>query len=394
MENVYKLARGTVRIAVEGAEPERLLNYCSEQGIEFWDTSPRYELCLEMSVNARDYGVIADQNGRNGLNIKLISARGGKNITRKMKRRMGFVAGFVVCVVLLSLSSLFVWNIEIKGNETLSSAEIERLLSDCGVEYGTFRLSVSSEEVRNAMLIAEPRIAWMSVNIHNSKAEVIIHERIEKPEIIDESDTSDIVAAKDGIIEKVTVLSGEAVKKKGDTATKGEVLISGTMTSATAPDREVYALGSVTARTWYGITAQKPLYESKKIDTGGKKRGISLVIGKKRIKIFGYGRNHGTECDKITKLGMLSVDNVFTVPVGILTEQWTEYNTAQYRIDEAAAILEMKSELSAELNRRCNGEIVSCEFTVSKDDKMLSVTLHAECLENIGENHDRENDGS
>ena len=39
MEKLYDLARGTVRLEISGAEPERILNFCAQNGIEFWDLS-------------------------------------------------------------------------------------------------------------------------------------------------------------------------------------------------------------------------------------------------------------------------------------------------------------------------------------------------------------------
>ncbi len=40
MRKLYDLVRGVAELEVSGAQPERILNYCSENGIEFWNASP------------------------------------------------------------------------------------------------------------------------------------------------------------------------------------------------------------------------------------------------------------------------------------------------------------------------------------------------------------------
>lgn len=46
MRKLYDLVRGVAELEVSGAQPERILNYCSENGIEFWNASP----CRDFSI--------------------------------------------------------------------------------------------------------------------------------------------------------------------------------------------------------------------------------------------------------------------------------------------------------------------------------------------------------
>lgn len=385
MEKLYNLARGTVRLEISGAEPEKLLNFCAQKGIEFWDTSSKTELCVRITVHAADYPIIQEQNGKNGCEIRLISSRGGKNISRAMRRRYAFCIGLGICVVVLALSSMFVWKIEIIGNEKISDSAILRCLSECGVEYGTFWPAISSDDVRNDFLMLQPDIAWMSVNVHNSCAQIIIHERIDKPEIVDESAYTDISASKSGIITKLSVLEGKPLVAVGDTVLRGDVIISGTMDSETADNRYVRAMGTAEARTWYEISARTPIYETVKAEKKHRNTKYSLVFGKNRIKFLTDSRNDSSSCDKINKLEYASLGRAFVLPVGIIKERCVEYETQAQRIDTDAAADRLKETLLSELERRIDGgSITQTNFSVSQDDKMLTVTLRAECIENIG----------
>ena len=352
MKNLYDLARGTIRIEVSGAKPERLLNFCAENGIEFWDTSPCEDFAMCMTVHASDYPMLCEQNGKNGCEIRLIASRGGKKISGAVKRRWIFCIFCGLCLILLSVSSMFLWRIDIEGNENISDGEIMRALSECGVKYGAFWPALSSEEVRNSILMKMPDIAWMSLNTRNSRAEVVIHERIEKPEIINEKESCDIIAEKSGIITKMSVLEGKQLAYPGDTVVKGDVLVSSLMDSETGDDRYVRAMAIVEADTWYEISAKTPLYEQKKAKKSGADSDFSLIIGKKRINFYSDGRNKSISCDKINKLGYISFGKAFVLPIGFASQRTAQYETETTGIDVNEATERLKATLTKELERR------------------------------------------
>lgn len=384
MKKLYNLARGTVRLEIAGAQPERLLNYCAENGIEFWDTSPCTDFAVSLSIHASDYPKLSEQNGKNGCEIKLLASKGGKNISKAIKKRWMFCILCGVCIVLLSVSSMFLWSIDIEGNKKISDGEIMRALNECGVEYGTFWPLLSSEEVRSGVLMKMPDIAWMSLNVRNSRAEVVIHERIDKPEIINEKEPCDIIAEKSGIITKLSVLEGKQLVYAGDTVVKGDVLVSALMDSETGDDRFVRAMAVVEADTWYEISAQTPLYEERKIKKSGADRDFSIIIGKNRINFFSDSRNESLSCDKINKLGYISLGRAFVLPIGFAAEHTVEYETETVQIDISETAARMKESLKKELERRIDGgKIISAEYSVSKDGELLTVTLRAQCRENI-----------
>ena len=395
MEKLYDLARGTVRLEISGAEPERILNFCAQNGVEFWDTSPKAEFAVQITIHAADYPLLQSQNGKYGVELRLIAAKGGKRITSSMKRRLALCVGIGICIVLLALSSLFVWRIDISGNDTISDGVILRALSECGVCNGAFWPALSSDEVRSDMLMKLPDIAWLSVNVHNSCAEIVIHERIDKPDIVNEAEYADVKAAKSGYITKLSVLEGKTLVAVGDTVSKGDTLISGTMDSETADDRFVHAMGTVQARTWYEINAQTPLYETVKAEKAHSRTNYWPVFGKKLIKFSTDSRKNCASCAKINKLRYTALGGTFALPVGIIKQETTEFELQKQRIDENAAIERLKQNLLSELKRRISDGCVSqTSFSVSETDDLLTVTLRAECIEDIGVEYDRKNDRS
>ena len=384
MRKLYDLARGTVRLKVSGAQPERILNFCAEKGIEFWDASPCEDFSVSFSAFSSDCAAIMSQSGKNGLEIELLSEKGGRKLARSVKRRAVFVVLAVVSVTLASVSSLFLWNIEIEGNDKLSDAQILRALSDCGVDYGVFWPSLSSDEVRSRVVAEMHEIAWLSLNVRSSRAHIVVHERVDKPEIVNEKAPCDIVATKSGVIKRMSVLEGESAAVPGSAVAEGDILVRGLMSSETGDERHVHSMAQVIADTWYEISAQTPLTEDRKTEKVHTDTAFSLIIGKKRINFFSDSRNKYTSCDKINKLRYISLGDVFTLPLGYAIESTTQYETKAVPIDEKESVKRMKADLRSELQRRIgDGQIVSEEYSVSKTEGLLTVTLRAQCTENI-----------
>ena len=389
MRKLYDLARGVTKIEASGAQPERILNYCAENGIEFWSASPCRDFSITFCVHASYADSLLARSGKNGLDVKLISETGGRKLKLGAKRRAVFLLTFVLCVSLAAVSSLFLWRIEISGNDKLSDAEILRKLAECGVDYGAYWPALSSDEIRSRIVSEMPEIAWLSLNVRSSKAEIIVHERIDKPDIVNEKSPCDIIASKSGVIRKMSVLEGESAAIVGNAVAKGDVLVRGLMSSETGDERYVHSMAQVIADTWYEICAQTPLLEERKTEKSGRNTAFSLVIGKKRINFFSDSRNKCDSCDKINKLKYISLGDVFVLPVGYAVERTTQYKTSLLPIDEDEAVGRMKENLKNELQRRIGyGQIVSAEYSVSKTDKVMTVTLRAQCTENIAKEAD------
>lgn len=381
---IYDLTCGTAKIEVQGEHPETVLNFCSENGIEFWETSPKDNFCISFIIHSADYAKLNEQNGKNGCEIRLLSSRGGKTLGRKIRNRLLILLGAIICIITVSFSSLFIWKIQIEGNDRLSDGEIIRALRECGVDYGVFWPTVSSDEVSNKIGLIEPEISWISLNIRNSYAHVVVHERIEKPEIVDESKFSDVIADKTGTITSVSALDGKKLVNAGDTVTEGDVLISGTMDSETGDDRYVHARGTVIAKTYYEISAVTPLKEYRKISKVNGDDGFSLLFGRNRIIFSSDSGKQEHSCDKINKLRYVSVGDVFTLPLGVVYEPVTKCKTELCDIDVNKSAERLRQNLLKELQRRIeDGTIDEYKFSVSQNDGLLVVTLLAECTENI-----------
>lgn len=87
MEKLYELLRGTVRLEVVGAEPEKLLTACALKGIEFWNCDPGDGCVMHMTVYAAECPAVEKLARRCMCEVQTIQKKGGEKLLRMVRRR-------------------------------------------------------------------------------------------------------------------------------------------------------------------------------------------------------------------------------------------------------------------------------------------------------------------
>lgn len=381
-----EILRGSVRVEVSGAAPQRLLNAMSEADMPFWDAVPQdaFTICLGLySRDLRDAKALAT---RCQCELKLLRESGAPVVKRRLRRRVALLVTAVSCFALLAASSLFAWDIRVEGNEQVSTGEILRALAGCGVEPGAFWPGWSSDEIRNSVILDIPELAWLGVSVDSSRAVIRVRERTEAPELVNSEGMGSVTARTTGIIDSMRVYQGAPLVAVGDAVVAGETLVSGEMPSEVGDTRYVRASAEIRARTWYEMSASAPL-EYSGLEQSDSRTRWALVIGDKRINFYLGSSQTPTGCGKIITEYPLAWESVFTLPVTLVREQTLEYDSAAAAEDEEELSGRLEAVLRSTLERELSGrgEILDAQFTSSASDGRLVVTMRAECMEDIAE---------
>lgn len=386
MEKILNLARGCVLAEISGTGTEEVMNLCAARGIRFWKAERLDAYTLRLKVYSRDYPALESAAVRVNCDCIRISEQGLPRTLHSLRLRFVLYFGLVLVMALFVWSSLHIWEIEVIGNEKVSEWEIISALEEAGVGIGSYWPTFTSDNIRSLVLVQIPELSWITVNVSGSRAEVIVRERKEIPEVFDETFTCDIIAEKPGIIISAGVLRGQSMTAKGQTVAAGDTLVSGAVASSYSPLRFVHSRAEIYARTWYTLTLQKPLETTKKTEILSTDSSFALILGDKRINFYKSSGIFTPDCDKITLDHYLSVDGAFYLPVGISQTRTVSYATCTGSIDAAAAQAELKQELYDELLARIGstGSVTSFSYASAELDGVLTVTLRAECVEQIG----------
>ena len=185
----------------------------------------------------------------------------------------------------------------------------ECLIALAKLRVGVYGPGLDERDLAHEALLQLPDLSWMAINLHGTRAQVLVREAVKKPPAEDGSVVGDVVAESGGIVSHMEVLSGEAVCQEGDTVAAGDVLISGSV-KLPGPKygggvdlgwSQVRAAGRIYARTWRTLTAQVPLEAQVKQYTGSEETCWSLTfLGVRTV----FSRNSGIsfpEYDKISR---------------------------------------------------------------------------------------------
>lgn len=378
--------RGQVRIRVECAFPERVLNLCGVRDLAFWDLEWESATTFTCRMSRQDYAALRRAAEQLECTLTVVGREGVPFFLGRFRHRQALVTGLVGCGLALFLGSFFIWDFDVEGNETVPEERIFRALENCGVGIGSFGLSLDGEDIRNHVLLEIPELSWIAVNVSGCRANVQVRERVEPPELLDETTPTNVVARRAGLVLEIRDWNGMGTVLPGAAVTEGQLLISGVEDLDTLGARVLAGMGSVQARTWYSLTTTIPLTGMQKQYTGREQTKISLVFGKHRVKFFSNSSIEAGNYDKIISRTPLSLLGV-PLPVTVVTETFRFYETAPAALNKAAVEELGEQILTEQLEAMVapHGTVTSTLCTSRQRGDALEITLKAECVEEIAE---------
>lgn len=399
MKKLINLLQGYVEILATGAFPERLLNLCAQNRLQFWRLCWIDETSFTFRVALKDRKRLDGLAQRSMCELTEQGRRGAAVVAAGMRRRWGFLLGLALCLGAVGLLSRFLLVIEVAGNETVPTAVILSQLQRVGVRPGAYGPAIEEREVANTALIGLPELSYMAINIYGTRAEVVVREAEKMPELLDEGTPSDVVAAADGIIEHIHVDTGRAMFGDGSIVLRGETLISGEL-DLKEPEGGtvdlgylvVHAAGTVTARTWRTLEETVPLTAAVKEYTGEEHTGYSLRLLWFDMDFFQNSSILQGRYDKIAETKEWTLFGR-PMPAALTTVTWRGYTLREEPIDQDEAAARMEELLRLRLDRLMEarrGEVLRTDFVTCIDGGRLSVKLLAECREEIGRTVERE----
>ena len=393
MQFIVNFFRGSVCFTVCGPFPERFLNLCAQNGVGFWGLVWLDAQTLELKVARRDVRKVRALAEKVQCEARAKGRKGVPFFLAGFRHRYALLIGLALSLTAVCVLSRFIITVEVSGNEAVPSAVILAELSRQGVRPGAYGPGLDLRRISQETLSRIEGLSWMSVNLHGTRVEVLVRERSPAPELRDETTPAHVVAAADGILEDVEVLEGQALFQEGQAVLAGEVVISGVVdlkepkyATVDAGQRLVHARGNVWASTYRTLEACIPLEADTKVYTGEEETAWSLTILGHTVNFFGKGSISTAGYDKMTTTHILTLPGGREMPLALVKTEYRAYETQPAAIQTAAAqalleerLLERLEELIGE-----DGSVLSTSFSVQEGSGLLTVTLKAQCREQIG----------
>ncbi|MBQ3137130.1 MAG: sporulation protein YqfD [Clostridia bacterium] len=276
---LLRYLRGYVRVHAVGGFPERFINLCHAAGIVLWDVCLKDKV-LTFCVSRKHFLKLRHIAAKSGVRIKIKNKNGIIYKYRKHHKRTGFLTGVLLFLIIQAFLSMFVWCIDVKGNNDINKNDILLRAEYYGLKAGTFKKSF--DEIGASRKIATDyngKVTWLSINIKGSLAVIELREDDKILNGTEDKPPCNIVADFDGVILSSETYCGDCTVKKGTGVKKGDLLISGAIINEDMSTTFYPAKGKFTA------LHEKEINISESTGSGANQL---IIVGKKyEIGFFG-----------------------------------------------------------------------------------------------------------
>ncbi|MBQ7668755.1 MAG: sporulation protein YqfD [Clostridia bacterium] len=294
---IYNFIKGYVVVSVEGFFTEKFTNLCMRNNINIFEIKRKGTSKIIFETTVKDYKKMRKYAHKTGCRIKIHKKRGVPFFLFRYRKRKWFALGIALFIMILSILTSFIWEVEISGNENIPTKVLAQELAESGLKRGMLKFNFYSQEVIYKMMIKRDDIAFMSIDINGTKAKVKIVEKVLKPRGVKKDEPCDIIASRAGVITAINVLSGEASVVVGSVVNEGDILVKGVMSFEKIPEETylVHAMAEIKARVWY-----EQIEKLKK----------SEKISDEKIRLFAYKIAYDKIMDRINKNAEIQNEDV------------------------------------------------------------------------------------
>ena len=370
---------GGARLAVSSEDSSALLNLCLEMKLPV----SRTELCGDRFTLATSY------RAARALARRLTAAEiefsercfGLPFFLFAYRKRPGIFIGIALAIAIVFASGSVVWDIRVSGNSSVDTATVKRELALAGFDLGS-SVRTDVDRVSNSLLSRSDKISWLSINMSGTVAYVQIREEARFAEKDDSP--CNLVASKDGTIERIESSCGTVCVEVGQSVKKGEILVSGVRGGKLGNYDLVQASGEIFAIVSREFSVEVPLKYETQVPVSVKKGEKHINFFAKNIFFSKNSRKNTPKCVKIYMEENLSPPSLPSLPFGVVTEIITEYETVtKNRTQKEASDLAF-----AQLYRKMTSELtdadlmsknIRCEMT----EDCVRLYCTAVCSENI-----------
>ena len=335
-----------------------------------------------------DVKKVAPTLDKMGIIVYINNIYGFKYHCARNFKRVGVLLGLASFLLILLLSTMFVFKIEISGSELISKEQIKSELSAFGIGVGARLSDIDRTDASNRFMQNHPEFSFVAINFKGTTVCVELKER-SSAEQIDRQRADFMVAECDGLITRLAVTGGRGMVTPGTVVKKGDLLISGMISgnglqySDDPALRYDGAFGEVFAEISGSFSVELPFEEYRDEISSSEKCGISLSV-------FGVGIDFGTVSSDSGQgfeiLGERNVTVFGCIELPITYRECVRSETVQKKVirDEAEVLLEAEKSAYRMLAEQLgSASLTSVDISKGITDSGAWVKIEYGCERNI-----------
>lgn len=395
INQMLQYCKGHVRIRVSGSSYDRFLNMCANHDLYIWDLE-YVNQAYEMNISIKGFWILRPLVRKSNTKVRIIGRYGLPFFLFRYRKRKMLFAGVLFGAALMIFLSSFIWDIDINGNQTLTTDVMIRYLESENVSHGMFKASVDCKSLAANLRQQFDDLIWVSARIEGTRLLIDVQENTDLK--LDEKldyDPSDLISNVDGTVVEIVTRSGIPQVKAGDKIKKGDLLVSGQIEimddsgevggyQYCAADADIYV------QTKYVYKHSFSMKHKVKEYSGKVKHGFYFTVSGKK---FSFGRKtapfetyDATTIEHQAKLG-----GNFYLPVswGSITYKEYESVTKTYTQKGAAALAEDSLNKFLEKIQQKGVQIFENNVKIDTNEKTCKASGVIQIIEKTGKRVER-----
>ena len=381
--NLWQSIGGMVILELTCADVSGTLSLLLKNAVQLQELQFPSPLTVRILLRRQDIKLVRKICMHRGDKVRICRLEGIYWSVKGLLRRPVLVFGILFLLFAALWLPTRVLFIRISGNSGVSETTILDEAARCGVSFGASVREVRSERIKNQLLERIPQLQWVGVNTAGCVATIQVKENIQESQSPEISGTFDICAFTDAVVTQIITTKGTASCRIGQAVTTGQVLISAHQQTG---DILIYtgAAGEVYGDTKRQNICITPIIAQKRGKVLRQTTRISLIIGKNQINLQNDSGIYSGSCVKIRKEKPLTLPGGFILPLSIVTERITYYETQDVMMEENAFDWVKDCSKSSILQQMVAGKILSSSFVNTITDGLYILQGSFTCNEMIG----------
>lgn len=320
---------GDVQLQIEGLMLEKLIMRALHEGAVFRRLARKGPRILIAETDPDSAAILTGLCEKFSIPCRLLTRRGKDAMVKRLKSRATLLAGMLTCMICMSLFFSRIWMVDIILTGEGNSDALRKALAALNVRPGMAADALDAALLEEQLAAASPDYSFIGIRRQGVRLLVEASSAVAAPELYNLSDSGDLVAACDGVVLSVNVLSGKACVRPGETVIRGQTLIQGTERVSKETNRDISALGTVIARTWHEGTASLNRRRTITVPTGRSSTSAALQLFSRSWPLT-EGESYSSQ-DCLTEV--LPIGGLF-LPLEIRRTTAYETETRSIEIDE------------------------------------------------------------
>lgn len=290
LKKLKNLFFGYLTVHISGISPERFINLCSNRRIYIWNIVRDNEN-YKFNLSVKSYKKLKPIFRKTRL-IPIINKKHGLPFfLHRNRKRKGFFIGIFICILLVYIMSLYIWDINVIGGSKYTPEALLKFLAKNEIRTGIKKKVIDGGKIEEEIRLAYKDIGWVSAEIKGTRLIIKITETNMPVPIEETTAPSHIVAAKDAVIKEIVTRTGTPVVKPGDVVKKGDLMVSGVLEVKDDFDgvldrKPIIASADILCHSYYDYYDSFSLTHTERIYTDRHKNGYYITLLGRKLNLY------------------------------------------------------------------------------------------------------------